>query len=74
LKNQEGLRYPSIDNLLTKIDSKYKLAYASAKRAKKIKEEDFIAVDPKCNKPVGIALEEILEGKVEIDFKKKSRL
>lgn len=74
MKNEEGLRYPSIDNLLTKIDSKYKLAYASAIRAKKIKEEDFIAVDPKCSKPVGIALEEILDGKVEIDFKKKSRL
>ena len=73
MKNQEGLRYPSIDNLLTKIDSKYKLAYASAKRAKKIKEEGFIAVDPKCSKPVGIALEEILEGKVHIDFTKKSR-
>ena len=40
MKNEEGLRYPSIDNLLTKIDSKYKLAYASAKRAKIIKEEE----------------------------------
>ena len=73
MKNEEGLRYPSIDDLLTKIDSKYKLAYASAKRAKKIKEEDFVAVDPKCTKPVGIALEEILAEKVQIDFTKKSR-
>ena len=62
MKNQEGLRYPSIDNLLTQIDSKYKLAYASAKRAKKIKEDDFTSVEPKCSKPVGIALEEIMEG------------
>lgn len=68
MKNQEGLRYPSIDNLLTKIDSKYKLAYTSAKRAKKIKEEEYVSVDPVCSKPVGIALEEILEGKIEIDF------
>ena len=68
MRNKEGLRYPSIDNLLTKIDSKYKLAYASAKRAKKIKEDDYTAIDPKCSKPVGIALEEILEGKVQIDF------
>ena len=68
MRNKEGLRYPSIDNLLTKIDSKYKLAYASAKRAKIIKEDDYTAVDPKCSKPVGIALEEILEGKVQIDF------
>ncbi len=68
MKNQEGLRYPSIDNLLTKIDSKYKLAYASAKRAKIIKEEDYTAVEPKSSKPVGVALEEILEDKVTIEF------
>lgn len=68
MKNTEGLRYPSIDNLLTKIDSKYKLAYASAKRAKIIKEDEYVAVDPLCSKPVGVALEEILEGKVQIDF------
>lgn len=71
MKNTDGLRYPSIDNLLTKIDSKYKLAYASAKRAKIIKEEEYVAVDPKCSKPVGVALEEILEGKVQIDFEEK---
>ena len=71
MKNQEGLRYPSIDNLLTQIDSKYKLAYASAKRAKKIKEDDFTSVEPKCSKPVGIALEEIMEGKIEVEFEEK---
>ena len=68
MRNKEGLRYPSIDNLLTKIDSKYKLAYAAAKRAKKYKEEEYTSIDPKCSKPVGIALEEILAGKVQIDF------
>lgn len=68
MRNKEGLRYPSIDKLLTQIDSKYKLAYAAAKRAKKIKEDDYTSIDPKCTKPIGIALEEILEGKVQIDF------
>jgi len=68
MRNKEGLRYPSIDDLLTKIDSKYKLAYAAAKRAKKIKEDNYTSIDPKCTKPIGIALEEILEGKVRIDF------
>lgn len=68
MKNKEGLRYPSIDDLLLKIDSKYKLAYAAAKRAKIIKEDNYVSIDPKCSKPVGIALEEILEGKVFIDF------
>ncbi len=67
-KNEEGLRYPSIDNLLTKIDSKYKLAYAASKRAKIIKEVDYVVIDAKCSKPVGIALEEIIAGRVEIDF------
>lgn len=68
LKNKEGLRYPSIDDLLTKIDSKYKLAYTSAKRAKRIKEDDDSTIDAKSSKPVGIALEEILQEKIEIEF------
>lgn len=74
MRNKEGLRYPSIDDLLTKIDSKYKLAYASAKRAKIIKEEDDVSIDAKCSKPVGIALEEIQQDKVSIEFIKKSRM
>jgi DNA-directed RNA polymerase subunit omega len=69
MKNEEGLRYPSIDNLLTKIDSKYKLAYASAKRAKILKEDEYTSIDAKSSKPVGIALEEIIEEKVKIKFK-----
>jgi DNA-directed RNA polymerase subunit omega len=71
MNNQEGLRYPSIDKLLTKIDSKYKLAFAAAKRAKKIKEDDYTSIDAKCSKPVGIALEEILAGKIDIEFEEK---
>jgi DNA-directed RNA polymerase subunit omega len=67
-KNNEGLRYPSIDDLLEVIDSKYKLAYISAKRAKIIKQDDFSSVDNKCVKPVGQALEEILAGKVKAEF------
>ena len=40
--NTEGMRYPSVDKLLDKVDSKYKLAYIAAKRAKIIEEEDYI--------------------------------
>ncbi len=69
-KNEEGLRYPSIDELLKNIDSKYKLSYAAAKRAKIIREKDDSVIDSKCSKPVGVALEEIMQGKVEIDFEK----
>lgn len=67
-KNKEGLRYPSIDNLLTVVDSKYKLAYIAAKRAKIIKKDEYSSVENKCDKPVGKALEEILEKKVTAKF------
>jgi len=67
-KNQDGLRYPSIDDLLEVVDSKYKLAYIAAKRAKVIKRTDYSSVDNRCVKPVGKALEEILEGKVTAKF------
>lgn len=67
--NNEGMRYPSVDKLLDKVDSKYKLAYIAAKRAKIIEEEDYCsAEDPICAKPVGQALEEILEDKVKCEF------
>ncbi len=67
-KNTEGLRYPSIDNLLNVVDSKYKLAYIAAKRAKMIKKDDYSSVENKCQKPVGKALEEILAKKVTAKF------
>lgn len=68
LKNNDGLRYPSIDNLLNVVDSKYKLAYIAAKRAKMIKKDDYSSVENKCVKPVGKALEEVLAGKVTAKF------
>lgn len=67
-KNKEGLRYPSIDNLLTVVDSKYKLAYIAAKRAKIIKKDEYSSVENKCVKPVGKALEEVLAKKVTAKF------
>ena len=70
-KNYDGMRDPSGDLLLEKIDSKYKLAYAAAKRAKIIEEEEWTsAEDGVCVKPVGQALEEILLGKTTMTFKK----
>ena len=71
--NTEGMRYPSVDKLLDKVDSKYKLAYAAAKRAKIIEEEEWTAAeDGICVKPVGQALEEILMGKCTMTFKKSN--
>lgn len=69
-KDYDGMRYPSVDLLLEKIDSKYKLAYVAAKRAKIIEAEDFVAIeDAICAKSVGQALEEILQDKVKVSFK-----
>lgn len=67
----DGMRYPSIDELLNKIDSKYKLAICAAKRAKIIEDEDWTSIEnPICVKPVGQALEEIVAGKTMMTFKK----
>lgn len=64
-----GMRYPSIDELLDVSNSKYKLAIASAKRAKQIQETNETLVSTSCVKHVGRALEEIISGKVRITEK-----
>ena len=69
-KNKEGMRYPSIDKLLGKIDSKYKLVYAASKVSEIIEKKKLVVSDAKCEKPVGVALEEILNGRVDIEFDK----
>lgn len=57
--------YPSIDSLLEKFGSKYKLVTVSAKRAREIKEDPTRPCqveNPVSHKPVGLALEEIVHG------------
>lgn len=68
LSNNDGMRYPSIDQLMEVIESKYKLVYAASKVAAIIDKEHLIINDAQCVKSVGIALEEILKGRVEIEF------
>ena len=63
-----GMRYPSIDKLLDKVDSKYKIAYIAAKRARQIVDGLPTA---KCAKPVGVALEEILNDVVDFELKEQ---
>ncbi len=67
-KNNDGMRYPSIDKLLDKVNSKYKLVYAASKVARILEDENLIVEDAKCVKSIGIALEEIIDGKVDIEF------
>ncbi|BCR36361.1 DNA-directed RNA polymerase subunit omega [Mariniplasma anaerobium] len=67
-KNKDGMRYPSIDKLLEKIDSKYKLVYAASRVARIIEDESLVVDNAQCVKSIGIGLEEILDGKVKIEF------
>lgn len=56
--------YPSIDSLITKVDSKYTLVIAAAKRARLLNEDAPRLVETKSGKDVSIALEEIDSGKI----------
>jgi len=67
VKVRDGMRYPSIDQLISKSQSKYKLVVGCAKRARAIENGAKVLIDnPHSKKSIGIALEEIYEGKVSI--------
>ena len=51
--------YPSIDLLMQKADSKYSLVVLAAKRARNLLEGESTQLQPKSQKYVGMALEEI---------------
>jgi len=56
--------YPSIDKLLTIVDSKYELVHIAAKRSRQIEETQHLqmpAGDYKSEKNIGKALEEVAE-------------
>ncbi|MGX4669177.1 DNA-directed RNA polymerase subunit omega [Cerasibacillus sp. JNUCC 74] len=58
---------PSIDSLLSKINSKYTLVILSAKRARQMSETKKVLIEhPKSHQYVGMALEEIEAGKLFI--------
>ncbi len=67
---RDGLRYPSIDQLVEKTNSKYRLVVGAAKRAKELERKnnpDKAMVDePRSQKCLGVALEEIVEGKLKV--------
>jgi DNA-directed RNA polymerase subunit omega len=66
LAKRYGMRYPSIDQLLEKSESKYRLVIGAAMRAKEIQKDNETLIETSCVKPVGRALEEIISGDVEI--------
>ncbi|MDA8234094.1 MAG: DNA-directed RNA polymerase subunit omega [Clostridia bacterium] len=55
---------PSLDELMNKMDSKYTLVVAAAKRARNITEGENTLVQVKSTKPVTLALKEIAQNKV----------
>ncbi|UUZ85814.1 DNA-directed RNA polymerase subunit omega [Paenibacillus sp. P26] len=60
--------YPSIDKLLDKVDSKYSLVVAAAKRARSLRDGAKTEVrQRKSHKYVGLALEEIYEDHINYE-------
>lgn len=59
--------YPSIDEMMNKVDSKYSLVVAAARRARALREGGKTDVKaPKSHKYVGVALEEIYEDRITV--------
>lgn len=58
---------PSLDTLSKRVDSKYTLVVAAAKRARQLVEGSEKLVDVKSDKPVTIALFEINSGKIKYE-------
>jgi len=60
--------YPSIDEMLKKVDSKYSLVVAAARRARALRDGAKSSLEqPKSRKYVGIALEEIYHDLVRVE-------
>ncbi len=62
------MQQPSLDVLLNKVDSKYTLVLAAAKRARTLMEDPDFEVNAQGVKPVSIALEEIAKGKYHFEL------
>ncbi|CAH1055688.1 MULTISPECIES: DNA-directed RNA polymerase subunit omega [Paenibacillus] len=59
--------YPSIDEMMTKVDSKYSLVVAASRRARQLREGGKTDVkNPRSHKFVGVALEEIYEDRITL--------
>lgn len=61
--------YPSIDKLLTIVNSKYELVLIAAERSRQITETDYLQMEPReyqSKKNIGRALEEVSAGLINI--------
>jgi DNA-directed RNA polymerase subunit omega len=67
--------YPSIDELVKKVDSKYTLVVAASKRARALREGVMCNLPaPKSHKYVGVALEEIFQDAIKVEHLKTNTL
>ena len=57
---------PSLDELTSRVDSKYALVVAVAKRARALMAGDMPMVETRATKAVTVALEEIAQGELDI--------
>ncbi|EGO63243.1 DNA-directed RNA polymerase subunit omega [Acetonema longum] len=58
---------PSLDVLVSKVDSKYTLVVLAAKRAREVMNGDSPLAESKSNKPVTLALEEVAQNKISYE-------
>lgn len=61
------MKQPSLDILLSKVDSKYTLVVATAKRARALMEDPDFEETSNGVKPVSVALGEISDGKYRFE-------
>ncbi|NLX91198.1 MAG: DNA-directed RNA polymerase subunit omega [Firmicutes bacterium] len=56
--------YPSIDEMLKKVDSRYSLVIMAAKRARSLRERQILKEDAGSIKEVSAALEDVAKGRI----------
>lgn len=57
---------PTVGELLTKVDNRFRLVIATSKRARQIATGSPVLTDKDDESPVTLAADEIAEGKVEV--------
>lgn len=67
--------YPSIDKIMTKVDSKYSLVVAASRRARQLREGAESELQrPKAHKQVGVALEEIYGDYIKVEARDENEV
>ena len=65
------MKQPSLDELMSRVDSKYTLVVATAKRARTLMEDENTEGLDEGVKPVSLALDEIAKGKLRFEQTKE---